>query len=65
MSSLQWSPVLETGNTAGGVQGVVEHPLAAMEPGLRDREYMLARMAFSALAGTLQWSPVLETGNTS
>ena len=37
---LQWSPVLETGNTtAAWLYGEV-HQLAAMEPGLRDREYV-------------------------
>ena len=37
---------------------------AAMEPGLRDREYATRRQKFLLLA-ELQWSPVLETGNTT
>ena len=35
---LQWSPVLETGNTRQGARHREENH-AAMEPGLRDREY--------------------------
>ena len=38
-SVLQWSPVLETGNTASRQQWYDEYERAAMEPGLRDREY--------------------------
>ena len=36
---LQWSPVLETGNTAQFRVIDFYALLAAMEPGLRDREY--------------------------
>ena len=45
MKELQWSPVLETGNTPALAleQGGVA--LAAMEPGLRDREYRSTRSA--------------------
>ena len=38
-SWLQWSPVLETGNTSPLVAAIRETGAAAMEPGLRDREY--------------------------
>ena len=38
--------------------------MAAMEPGLRDREYRLGPSGCSARCDQLQWSPVLETGNT-
>ena len=37
--SLQWSPVLETGNTRSRVVMADIVGQAAMEPGLRDREY--------------------------
>ena len=36
---LQWSPVLETGNTRSSRRGRPSRKRAAMEPGLRDREY--------------------------
>ena len=36
---LQWSPVLETGNTSYLREWLSEGQIAAMEPGLRDREY--------------------------
>ena len=36
---LQWSPVLETGNTSRCSTGIRSRNAAAMEPGLRDREY--------------------------
>ena len=36
---LQWSPVLETGNTSTAMSRAVRILGAAMEPGLRDREY--------------------------
>ncbi len=36
---LQWSPVLETGNTHRIAGGKAPYFRAAMEPGLRDREY--------------------------
>ena len=36
---LQWSPVLETGNTVAYDETYTRHISAAMEPGLRDREY--------------------------
>ena len=39
LAQLQWSPVLETGNTAQGKCGRLRIRRAAMEPGLRDREY--------------------------
>ncbi len=39
--SLQWSPVLETGNTAAIIEGLLTDGWAAMEPGLRDREYQI------------------------
>ena len=39
--ALQWSPVLETGNTNPPVAGRPREDRAAMEPGLRDREYRL------------------------
>ena len=38
-SWLQWSPVLETGNTIGDREREDNRSRAAMEPGLRDREY--------------------------
>ena len=37
--TLQWSPVLETGNTADRPAIITPVMAAAMEPGLRDREY--------------------------
>ena len=37
--TLQWSPVLETGNTAQELRPGAVQRVAAMEPGLRDREY--------------------------
>ena len=37
---LQWSPVLETGNTTESRQSIIGRSSAAMEPGLRDREYL-------------------------
>ena len=39
---LQWSPVLETGNTGADALHVAVPQRAAMEPGLRDREYDVA-----------------------
>ncbi len=39
MSTLQWSPVLETGNTLPPQLPLLSAWWAAMEPGLRDREY--------------------------
>ena len=36
---LQWSPVLETGNTDRIISVIRSACSAAMEPGLRDREY--------------------------
>ncbi len=60
---LQWSPVLETGNTPMNIRIYTPADMAAMEPGLRDREYSMARALLSTMA-KLQWSPVLETGNT-
>ena len=36
---LQWSPVLETGNTRPTPAQALAYIRAAMEPGLRDREY--------------------------
>ena len=38
-NGLQWSPVLETGNTLDAVFTGRDPYEAAMEPGLRDREY--------------------------
>ena len=61
---LQWSPVLETGNTLRDRHGCVGHLLAAMEPGLRDREYRVELHQIGHRPARLQWSPVLETGNT-
>ena len=37
---LQWSPVLETGNTRPTPAQALAYIRAAMEPGLRDREYV-------------------------
>ena len=37
---------------------------AAMEPGLRDREYPRVCRPVPPASDLLQWSPVLETGNT-
>ena len=37
--ALQWSPVLETGNTPRSSAPVLCAAVAAMEPGFRDREY--------------------------
>ena len=37
---LQWSPVLETGNTPTPLHTISLPIRAAMEPGLRDREYV-------------------------
>ena len=39
-ASLQWSPVLETGNTIFDRSPAISEYVAAMEPGLRDREYV-------------------------
>ena len=39
LRELQWSPVLETGNTRTLDRWLAVELLAAMEPGLRDREY--------------------------
>ena len=62
-TSLQWSPVLETGNTALEYALMYLLSVAAMEPGLRDREYEPPGVR-SYTTVQLQWSPVLETGNT-
>ena len=62
--SLQWSPVLETGNTECPVKSVCWAQAAAMEPGLRDREYLARTVREVVASYLLQWSPVLETGNT-
>ena len=40
---LQWSPVLETGNTCKVKFPYIQGKFAAMEPGLRDREYRLSK----------------------
>ncbi len=62
---LQWSPVLETGNTSYLREWLSDAQIAAMEPGLRDREYLRGWDHLADLPGVmLQWSPVLETGNT-
>ena len=61
---LQWSPVLETGNTQEYLNTLVPEGWAAMEPGLRDREYQLPSPPTGGASKKLQWSPVLETGNT-
>ncbi len=61
---LQWSPVLETGNTWEVFAAQMLAALAAMEPGLRDREYLSWGRRSSGPPRGLQWSPVLETGNT-
>ena len=62
---LQWSPVLETGNTRPQHVACWACVRAAMEPGLRDREYMPVSWSRSRIWSRLQWSPVLETGNTT
>ena len=61
---LQWSPVLETGNTSHHHSHDGAATAAAMEPGLRDREYQPPRFRYRFVTVWLQWSPVLETGNT-
>ena len=62
---LQWSPVLETGNTFSLTSAPGEGGEAAMEPGLRDREYDRGQPQPARGPAGLQWSPVLETGNTT
>ena len=61
---LQWSPVLETGNTCSRTYVHMPRRVAAMEPGLRDREYDPLTVSVAYDEQLLQWSPVLETGNT-
>ena len=61
---LQWSPVLETGNTVPDRVTPIGDRVAAMEPGLRDREYLPSPPTGREASKKLQWSPVLETGNT-
>ena len=63
--TLQWSPVLETGNTSRGWYRAAWRRVAAMEPGLRDREYHPNCDCIAVPTTSLQWSPVLETGNTA
>ena len=65
MTMLQWSPVLETGNTCPPDPHPRLGSVAAMEPGLRDREYAAAVDPRDREPLELQWSPVLETGNTT
>ena len=51
-TTLQWSPVLETGNTRRLAARRRRYAVAAMEPGLRDREYdpMIAAMRLGLVA---------------
>ena len=59
----QWSPVLETGNGPGEEVGLHAQVLAAMEPGLGDREWVVPETDRRRSVSPPQWSPVLETGN--
>ena len=56
-SMLQWSPVLETGNTRNREVDAGCSVRAAMEPGLRDREY-----ASAALARAIRILAAMEPG---